>query len=458
VPAAVRTAFDRSARRRRRAKNRFVYALVAVLLAAGGCDRDGGTDVDVVEFWALGREGEVVQQLVPEFERRHPRIRVRVQQVPWSAAREKLLTAYVGDAMPDVLQIGNTWIAEFVALGALAPLDDRLGALVEDLFPGILETNRIDGVLYGVPWYVDTRLLFYRSDLLASAGHAAPPASWSEWLAAMERLRELRSEPAILLPLDEWQALVILALQRGAGLLRDDDTRGDFRSPAFASAFAFYLDLFQRELAPKGSAARAVHLYQGFGAGEFAVFVSGPWNLGELSRRLPPELGESWATAPMPAPEGDGPGVSLAGGASLVLTRGSAHAEAAWVWIAYLTEAATQTDFYRRTGDLPSSRSAWTSSGLAAEPRVQAFWRQLQNVRGTPKIPEWERIADEIGRHAEVAIRGDATQEEALASLDAEVDEILAKRRWLRHGSEPASAASSRSLRGSAAQPPRPPS
>src|SRR5258708_4821916 len=70
-----------------------------------------------------GGVGGVVQNLVPEFERRAPGIRVRVQQIPWSAAHEKLLTAYVGNAMPDVVQVGNTWIPEFVALGALAPLD-----------------------------------------------------------------------------------------------------------------------------------------------------------------------------------------------------------------------------------------------------------------------------------------------------------------------------------------------
>src|SRR5205823_5240998 len=80
----------------------------------------------VVEFWALGREGEIVQRLVPDFEQRQPRIRLHVQQIPWSAAHEKLLTAYVGEAMPDVFQVGNTWIPEFVALNAVEPLDDRM--------------------------------------------------------------------------------------------------------------------------------------------------------------------------------------------------------------------------------------------------------------------------------------------------------------------------------------------
>src|ERR1051325_632205 len=104
-------------------------ALLAAAAACGAvaCQRANG-GATVVEFWAMGREGEVVQQLAPEFEKRNPGVRVRVQQIPWSAAHEKLLTAYVGDAMPDVVQVGNTWLPELVALGALAPFDDRGGA------------------------------------------------------------------------------------------------------------------------------------------------------------------------------------------------------------------------------------------------------------------------------------------------------------------------------------------
>src|SRR5262245_18822963 len=84
--------------------------LVLALVAGCGGDRSGSTEL---RFWAMGREGEVVQRLMPEFERRHPGVRVRVQQVPWSAAHEKLLTALVGGTMPDVFQLGSTWIAEF---------------------------------------------------------------------------------------------------------------------------------------------------------------------------------------------------------------------------------------------------------------------------------------------------------------------------------------------------------
>src|SRR6202022_1064996 len=116
-----------------------------------------------VKFWGLGREGEVVAAMIPEFERRNPGIRVDVQQIPWTAAHEKLLTAFVGESVPDAAQMGNTWVPGFNAIGALEDLTPWVAKSKtidqSDYFAGIWATNVIDDKLYGVPWYVDTRLL-----------------------------------------------------------------------------------------------------------------------------------------------------------------------------------------------------------------------------------------------------------------------------------------------------------
>lgn len=410
-----------------------------LLALAGGCRTRA--DADVLEFWAMGREGEVVQRLVPAFEARNPGVHVRVQQLPWSAAHEKLLTAYVGDAMPDVIQVGNTWLAELVALGALAPLPAAL-ASGDDEFPGVVAATAIDGTRFGVPWYVDTRVLFYRSDLLRAVGFDAPPATWDEWVVAMERLARGGERYGVLLPLTEWEPAVIFALQRGATLLRDGDRYGDFRNPAFRGALAFYQSLFERGLAPKPGAAQSANVYQDFAAGWFSVLISGPWNLGEMSRRLP-ALADQWATAPLPSFGGDGPGVSLAGGASLAVVRTSPRAELAWRWIAYLAEPAQQREFWKLTGDLPARPSAWRADGLETAPRTAAFWRQLARVRATPTIPEWERIAAKIAEHAESVVRGDVDLDAALAALDRDVDAMLEKRRWMLERAGMAAAADS---------------
>ena len=117
----------------------------------------------------MGREGELVAQLVADFQRERPDIDVEVQKLPWTAAHEKLLTAYAGDTLPDLCQLGNTWVPEFAALDVLEPLDERVRSSrdvrAEDYFAGFLEANRVEGRLYGLPWYIDTRLLFYRREV-----------------------------------------------------------------------------------------------------------------------------------------------------------------------------------------------------------------------------------------------------------------------------------------------------
>jgi multiple sugar transport system substrate-binding protein len=84
----------------------WVLAVVTVCLLTG-CSSAASRDT-VLRFWAMGREGEVVLELLSDFERTHPGIRVDVQQVPWIAAHEKLLTAFAGGVTPDICQLGNT--------------------------------------------------------------------------------------------------------------------------------------------------------------------------------------------------------------------------------------------------------------------------------------------------------------------------------------------------------------
>jgi multiple sugar transport system substrate-binding protein len=407
----------------------------AVVLAFATCS-GGGDRRERLEFWGLGREGEVVAEMIPEFERRNPGIKVVVQQIPWSAAHEKLLTAFVGDSTPDVAQVGNTWIPEFAAMRALDDLTPfaAASAAIEqsDYFPGIWATNVVGGVLYGIPWYVDTRVLFYRSDILGSVGYPTGPKTWAEWTDAMQKIvQQKKSRFAILLPTNEWEPPVVVALSNGSPLLNRDGTRGAFRQRQFKEAFAFYTAMFERGYAPSVSNAQISNLYQQFAQGDFAMYITGPWNVGEFRRRLPADMQDKWATAPIPARDASGPGISMAGGASLVVFRDSEHKAAARKLIEFLSEPAQQVRFFELTGDLPARRSAWQSPALAAEPRFPAFRTQLESVRPLPQVPEWEQIATAIYDRGEAAARGTTSVGAAVAHLDRRADELLEKRRWV---------------------------
>jgi multiple sugar transport system substrate-binding protein len=415
---------------------RWSIAFLAAWLLAACAPRDNG-DVVTLRFWAMGREGEVVRELVREFEREHPQIRVRVQQIPWTAAHEKLLTAYVGHATPDVAQLGNTWIAEFEAINALQPLDSFVAASAvvdpADYFPGIWATNLVEDRVYGVPWYVDTRLLFYRTDLLAAAGWTRPPQSWAEWRRAMHDLRELM-EPGrypIFLPLNEWVQPVVLGMQAGSPLLRDGGRRGAFSQPEFSRGFEFYTQLFEEGLAPAISAGQVANIYQEFASGTFAMWITGPWNVEEMRRRLPAEMEGRWATAPLPGPTGLEDGFSLAGGASLVLFRGSRHPREAWLLMEFLSRPEQQANFHRVSANLPPRPAVWREVALLDDPHMEAFFDQLQRVRPLPMVPEIELIVTRVFEQGEAAVRGGITPTQALRNLDRDVDRILEKRRWM---------------------------
>src|SRR5262249_56287870 len=117
--------------------------------------------------------------------------------------------------------------------------------------------------------------------------------------------------------------------------------------------------------APAVANAAISNVWKEFGRGRFVFYVSGPWNIGELQRRLPAEQQESWTTAPLPGP--DGPGASIAGGSSLVMFRRSRHPAAAWRLVEFLSQPAVQVRFHALTGDLPPRRAARTDPGLAAD-------------------------------------------------------------------------------------------
>lgn len=408
--------------------------LVLLGVLATGC-AERGADRTELRFWVMGREALVIGKLLPEFELRNPDVRVVVQQLPWTAAHEKLLTAFAGDALPDLCQLGNTWVPEFAALGALEPLDARVAASSivrqDDYFAGIWDTNRVDATLRGVPWYVDTRLLFYRSDLLRQAGFDHPPRSWQEWSRMMAAIKKLGGPQsyAVLFPLNEFEPLLALSLQAREPLLADGGRRGGFRGEGFSHALAFYVEAFRNEWAPSMSNTQISNVWTEFGRGLFAFYVSGPWNIAEFKKRLPPERQHDWMTAPLPGPGGDG--ASIAGGSSLVVIKASPHKDAAWRLVEYLSQPDVQQRFHALTGNLPPRRATWADPRLANDPYARAFREQLERVRPAPAVPEWERIVNEMQVVAEQVVRGRLALAEAPRELDQRVDAMLEKRRWM---------------------------
>ena len=415
-----------------RPDRRTALGLLAGAGAAGltGCGpRDDGTTR--LRFWAMGSEATNVGQLLPEFERLNPGITVEVQALPWTAAHSKLLTSYAGSSLPDLSQVGNTWVSEMTAIGAISPLPGFADDLLTDQFPAVLETNQINGRPMATPWYVDTRLIFYRTDLLERAGYDAVPQTWDGWKQAMHAVKRAAGQGnyAILLPINEFEQLLTFGLQVDEPLLVDQATRGNFASPGFVAALAFYKSLFDEGLAPLASSTQISNVWTEFARGYFSFYFSGPWSVGDFRSKLPASFQPNWATAGVPGP--NGLGASAPGGSSLAVFKSSPHQDAAWALVRYLSEPAVQARFNTIVGDLPARQSAWDIAGVERDPMLAPFRGQLARAKAVPKVPEWERIVTEMQIVAERMVRGEYTPEAAAAEIDRRADRLLEKRRWM---------------------------
>lgn len=166
---------------------------MAALLAAG-CSRPAPAGPAVVTFpgSVLGAEGEVLRRQLARFMREHPDIRVEQRRTPDAAdQRHQLyvqwLNARASD--PDILQLDAIWTPEFAAAEWILPLD-RFHPDTAAFYPATIAANRWSGRLYGMPWFVDVGMLYWRTDLMR-----APPATWTELERDAARARRERGLP-----------------------------------------------------------------------------------------------------------------------------------------------------------------------------------------------------------------------------------------------------------------------
>ena len=303
-------------------KRRWWRAGLAAAALALGC-APAKQEVVFWQFWPA----DVVQPLLDRFERERPGIQVRMERLAWHAGLGKIDTAMAAGQVPDLCEIGSTWMPRMLASGRLADWS----AGVADLRSGLRgwELCSIGDAVYGVPWVLGTRALFYNKALLARAGFDStrPPETWPELYAAAAAIQKLgggvrgygvqAGERAVL-----FKKFMPFAWGNGGRILEDDLKSAAFDSPRNLEALEFYLSLRQ-----VGVMDRQEALDRAFKAGTLGLEISGAWLFRSIPREAP-ALRYGVALVPRPDLE-RGTHASFAGGEILVSFNASKHKAAA---------------------------------------------------------------------------------------------------------------------------------
>ncbi|GAA3712010.1 extracellular solute-binding protein [Nonomuraea antimicrobica] len=406
-------------------------ALALATLAAGcgrSADRAPEQAQDVttgkisgeVTVWAMGEEGKALGAFVKDFESANPGVKVNVTAIGWDVAHDKITAAIAGGATPDVSMIGSTWSGELAKTGALEPTP---GNLVDPaaFFPGAWQTVNVNGTAYGVPWYVETRVLYYRTDQAEKAG-VEPPATWQEFTAFAEALKEKGGakdgfQQSYTLGAS-WQEVLPLIWQAGGEIVTDG--KYTFDTPETVTALKQYASMFTRELAPTDVPLNAFP--QTFIKGEVGGFFSGPWMIGVLNNDGGPGFAGKFDVAPYP--KGPVSGTSFVGGADMAVFKKAANRDAAWSFIKWLSEPKVQAKWYTTVKALPAVQSAWQEPELAADEQLKVFGEQLKDAKTPPPFPTWEQVARVLETELEKLARGRSTPEETAKAIQSQADTI----------------------------------
>ncbi|NED03951.1 sugar ABC transporter substrate-binding protein [Streptomyces sp. SID6648] len=398
-------------------------ALAVTLSACGSSGGDVAADEkQTLTVWAMGAEGEKLADVAEVYEKANPNITVKVTPIGWDVAHQKLVSAAAAGTLPDVAQMGGSYMGEFAELGVLEPVDTKAFEK-KDFFPAGWEQGEVEGTAYGVPWYVDTRVLYYRTDLAEKAGVSKAPANWQELqdLAGAYQKKAgtkwgLSIQPSGLDTVQNFYSFLYSA----GGEIVDDQGEAVIDSPEAVKALKEYGSYFDKGLANK-SVQPGYDVVKDFGNGRVPMFFGGPWHVTLLNEGQPQIKGK-WAIAPVPA---DASSTSMAGGSSLVVSKDSEHKAAATEFIQYLTDTKGQADWYERTKDLPANTSAWESGTLADDADLQTFKKQMDTAKSSPSLANWTEITDKVDQAIAKVTQGKASAEDALKTAQSEIEGLV---------------------------------
>jgi multiple sugar transport system substrate-binding protein len=371
-----------------------------------------------VTMWAMGAEGEALPGFVKAFEDANPGVEVDVTAIPWDAAHNKFQTAIAGGTTPDIAMMGSTWMADFQGAFSTVPTDLD----TSDAFPGALATTTVADRAAGVPWYVDTRVLYYRTDLAAQAGWTSAPTTWDELKQmASDMQTKAGAEHGIRLPAgnDAFQGTLWMPWSNGAEIT--DGAKWTLDTPEMTEAYEYYQSFFADGIADPDVDVSSGAQEASFVDGSTPMLIEGPFEIGQLETVGGPGFAEKFTTAVLPTEESS---TSFSGGANLVVFDEAENQDAAWKLARWLSEPATQAAWYAATGDLPAAQSAWQDPALAGDATLAAFGEQLKTAKSVPVTTNWVKVGSAADSALEQIRRSTATVPDALAKLQADADSI----------------------------------
>lgn len=355
-------------------------------------------------FIADNPSGSSIWPALAEFEAQH-HIHVQAHGVTWDTAWAELAKIAMYRSGPDVSVVGSTWIDSFISMNTLRPFTPREVAEIggpQVFLPAAWQSGllglQVMQTVWAIPRTSDTRLIFYRRDLLQRAGIDERTAfqSAKQLEQTLRHLQEsgIAAPWAISTDSANFTLHTMASWVWGAGghFISDDGKRTRFSEPeALAGTLAYFgLHRYMSPEMQNMSAARAGELFR---EGKVALVISGPWimNLVLDQRSALPEVIDNLGVAPVP-------GIPFVGGEDLVIWAHTHHPREAVELVRFLTSREIQSTYFMpRHASLPARLEALEMPPFTTDPRYQTVVQSLKTGRSFRATYMWGLVEERIG-------------------------------------------------------------
>jgi len=353
------------------------------------------------------------------FEAEHEGVTINYESIPWDGGHDQFVTAIAGGQVPDLAELGNTWLLEFAEQGAIAPVEWPEG---EEFVPGLADSAVLDGANYGFPWYAGVRALIYRTDVFEEAG-VEVPTTWDELLEVGDTIAAEVDDIAPIRAAGVYQHMYQPLIWGFGGDIATQD--GDTWTPGFDTdeghaALEFFNTLWEKGWSPEGAVQwNSVDVRDDFANGGAAMMIGGGWDLTAILGANP-DLEGNLGTALLPAgPSGNRD--SFAGGSHLGVFAESDQQELAQAYGEFMVSAEQVAAFTGSEGFLPGTVGG-VEAAVGGDELYGAFADQyLEHSRFYPIGGWWGQAegAAVIPNEVQKLMLGEQTVQETAAAIDA---------------------------------------
>ncbi len=395
-----------------------VMALLAgsLLAAVGFADKK---TVTVWNYWENQLQQKALAQVCEDFNQSQGTIQVVTKYIPFADFKKQLSIGAAAAELPDIAIIDNPDHAAYSSMGIFADITDKLASWpdLKQYFEGPLNSCKLNGKLYGLPFGSNTLALYYNEDMLKAAG-VKPPRNWDELKSVSLKLTKGNVHGFAISSLqNEEGTFGFLCFLWGSG-----NTSFQVNNTNGIRALTLLRDLVASGAMPK----EALNWTQGdvmnqFISGNLAMMVNGPWQIPTMRQQAP---ALKWNVALLPV--GNKPASDL-GGENFAVVKGD-NVDQAVAFLKFVASPAEMKTYINKFGYIASRRDVaatqFTSDPLN-DPINKVFVQQLAVAQPRGPHPRWPEISDAISLAFNEAMTGVATPAAAAAKAQKTIDGIV---------------------------------